>query len=162
SRYHAEEARKHLAAEELDKAADELEVAANYDPANRVAADELKAVRDKIRAREEEKERLAHYQALKARARAQARPPVISGRSAVPLTLKFTDTSLEKIFESMGKLAGINVVMDPDFRDKRVNVNLANVTFEEALDQLTLVYHLFYKVLDQNTIIIVPESPQKR
>jgi len=36
------------------------------------------------------------------------------------------------------------------------------VSFEQALDRLTFVNRLFYKVLDQNTIIIVPESRQKR
>ncbi len=41
-------------------------------------------------------------------------------------------------------------------------MNLTGVTFEEALDQITFVNRLFYKVLDQNTLIIVPESPTKR
>jgi DNA polymerase III epsilon subunit family exonuclease len=41
-------------------------------------------------------------------------------------------------------------------------VNLTGVTFQEALDRLTFVNRLFYKVVDQNTIIIVPESRQKR
>ncbi|HSD67850.1 MAG TPA: hypothetical protein VLF95_14175, partial [Vicinamibacteria bacterium] len=42
------------------------------------------------------------------------------------------------------------------------SVNLTGVTFQEALDRLTFVNRLFYKVVDQNTIIIVPESRQKR
>ena len=41
-------------------------------------------------------------------------------------------------------------------------MNLTGVTFEEALDRLTFVNRLFYKVVDQNTLIIVPESRQKR
>lgn len=51
---------------------------------------------------------------------------------------------------------------DEGFRDKKVSVNLTGVTFQEALDQITFVNRLFYKVLDQNTLIIVPESPTKR
>jgi Flp pilus assembly secretin CpaC len=43
-----------------------------------------------------------------------------------------------------------------------VSVNLTGVTFQEALEQITMVNRLFYKVLDQNTIIIVPESQAKR
>ena len=41
-------------------------------------------------------------------------------------------------------------------------MDLSGVTFEEALDQITFVNRLFYKVLDQNTLIIVAESPAKR
>jgi general secretion pathway protein D len=76
--------------------------------------------------------------------------------------MKFDDASLEKILTSLGKLAGVNVVFDEGFRDKRVNFAVMGVTFEEALDQLTFVNRLFYKVIDQNTIIIVAESAQKR
>ena len=56
----------------------------------------------------------------------------------------------------------MNVLFDFDYRDKRVDVDLSGLSFQEALDRLTFTNRLFYKVLDQNTIIIVPESPAKR
>jgi general secretion pathway protein D len=99
------------------------------------------------------------------RARVQAsRPgvPVLSPRSTAPIKLHFPDTSLQKVLETLGKLAGVNVLFDFDYRDKRVDVDLSGLTFQEALDRLTFTNRLFYKVLDQNTIIIVPESPAKR
>ena len=37
SRFHYDEAKKHLAANDLEKAAEELQIASNYDPANRSA-----------------------------------------------------------------------------------------------------------------------------
>ena len=70
--------------------------------------------------------------------------------------------SLQKILETLGRIAGVNVLFDEGFRDKKTDVDLTGVTFQEALDRLTFVNRLFYKVLDQNTIIIVPESRQKR
>jgi hypothetical protein len=69
---------------------------------------------------------------------------------------------LEKIFESLGKVAGVNILFDEGFRDKKASVNLTNVSFEEALDRIAFVNRLFYKVLDQNTVIIVPDSAAKR
>ena len=58
---------------------------------------------------------------MKARAQAARVPvPVLSPRSPVPITLKFPDQSLQKILESLGKLAGVNVVFDADYRDKRM------------------------------------------
>ncbi len=54
------------------------------------------------------------------------------------------------------------MLFDEGFRDKKASVNLTGVTFQEALDRLTFVNRLFYKVVDQNTLILVPESRQKR
>src|SRR5262249_993180 len=140
-----------------------LEIASKYDPANRFASDDLVIVRERIRKREDEKKRMADFEAMKARAQAQRVPvPVLSPRSPVPITLKFQDSSLEKIFDSLAKIAGVNILFDEGFRDKKVTINLTGVTFQEALDQITFVNRLFYKVLDQNTLIVVPESPTKR
>jgi general secretion pathway protein D len=163
SGYHYDEAKKHIAAKELEKAADELQIATNYDPSNRSAADDLLLVREEIRRRDEEQRRRDQYDEMKARAEAARVPvPVLSPRSPVPITMKFQDASLQKIFDSLARIVGVNILFDEGFRDKKYSVNLTGVTFEEALDQLTFVNRLFYKVLDQNTIIIVPESRQKR
>jgi len=164
SRMHYDEAKKHLAADDLDKAAAELEIASRYDPANRSASDDLVIVSQRIETREQEKRERAGLDQLKARAQSAARVPVavLSPRSPVPITMRFEDGSLQKIFESLGRIAGVNVLFDEGFRDKKASVNLTGVTFEEALDRLTFVNRLFYKVVDQNTLIIVPESRQKR
>jgi general secretion pathway protein D len=164
SRLHYDEAKKHLAAQDLDKAAEELQIAANYDPANRSAGDDLALVRERIRKRDEERRDRDDFEQKKARAQAAARVPVpvLSPRSPVPITMRFEDGSLQKIFESLGRIAGVNVLFDEGFRDKKTSVNLTGVTFQEALDRLTFVNRLFYKVVDQNTIIVVPESRQKR
>jgi len=164
SRLHYDEAKKHLAAQDLEKAAEELQIATNYDPANRSAADDLALVRQRILKRDAERRDREEFEQKKARAQAAARVPlpVLSPRSPVPITMRFEDGSLQKIFESLGRIAGVNVLFDEGFRDKKASVNLTGVTFQEALDRLTFVNRLFYKVVDQNTIIIVPESRQKR
>jgi general secretion pathway protein D len=163
SRYHYDEAKKHIAAKDLERAAEELEIASNYDPSNRSAADDLVIVREEILKRQQEMRELDAYDEMKARAAAARVPvPVLSPRSPVPITLKFQDASLQKIFDSLARIVGVNILFDEGFRDKKYSVNLTGVTFEEALEQLTFVNRLFYKVLDQNTIIVVPESRQKR
>jgi general secretion pathway protein D len=163
SRYHYDEAKKHLAASELEKAADELEIASNYDPANRSAADDLVLVRERIRKHEQEMREREGYEKMKAQAEAVRVPvPVLSPRSPVPISLNFQDASLQKIFDSLARIAGVNILFDEGFRDKKYSIHVTGVTFEEALDQLTFVNRLFYKVIDENTIIVVPESRQKR
>jgi len=164
SRYHYDEAKKHIAANDLRKAEEELGIASNYDPANRSASDDLAIVRQRILKQEEEQRERAEFEQVKLRAQAGARVPVpvLSPRSPVPITMRFEDGSLQKIFESLGRIAGVNVLFDEGFRDKKASVNLTGVTFQEALDRLTFVNRLFYKVVDQNTLIVVPESRQKR
>jgi general secretion pathway protein D len=163
SRLHYDRARKQLAANDLEKAAEELQIASNYDPANRSAADDLAIVRDRIRRREDEARERGQIEEMQARARARMPVPLLSPRANVPITTNFRNTSLQRIFESLGKIAGVNVLFDEGFRDKpNADAVLTGITFEQALDRLTFVHRLFYKVLDQNTIIIVPESRQKR
>src|SRR5262245_57962185 len=163
SRQHMDAARKYQQAQDLDKAAEELQIAVNYDPGNKSASDELYAIRERIRVRDEERAQRSGFEATRARGAAPRVPvAVLSPRSQTRISLKFADQSLQKIFESLGKLAGVNVIFDEGYKDKRDSVELTGVTFEEALNQVTLKNHLFYKVLDQNTVIIVTESKPKR
>lgn len=162
SRFHYEEARKHLAADELEQAVDELEIATKYDTSNDKAQEALRVTKARIRKAEEAKKKASELETTKARAKSRAVVPMLSPRSAVPLTLKFPDASLEKVFETLSKLSGVNILFDEQFKDKKVNVSLNDVTFEEALDQLTFTNRLFYKVLDQKTLLIIPDTAQKR
>jgi general secretion pathway protein D len=162
SRMHFALARKHLQAADLEKAAEELDIATKYDPSNKSASDELVLVRTRIRTRDAQMSEMSDFETKRQRAAARPSVPVLSPRSLAPIALNYRDQSLQRLLETLGKLAGVNVLFDEGFRDKNVSVSLSGVTFHEALDQITMVNRLFYKVLDQNTIIVVPESQAKR
>jgi general secretion pathway protein D len=162
SRMHFDLARKHLQAADLERAAEELDIASKYDPSNKSASDELALVRTKILTRDAAISEMTDFESKRLRAAARPSVPVLSPRSLAPIALNYRDQSLQRLLETLGKLAGVNVLFDEGFRDKNVTVSLSGVTFHEALDQITMVNRLFYKVLDQNTIIIVPESQAKR
>ncbi len=162
SRMHYDLARKHIQAADLEKAADELDIASKYDPSNKSASDELALVRGRIRTRDAQRNEMSDFESKRARAAARPSVPVLSARSLAPIALNYRDQSLQRLLETLGKLAGVNVLFDEGFRDKNVTVSLSGVTFREALDQITMVNRLFYKVLDQNTIIIIAESQAKR
>ena len=76
-------------------------------------------MQERIRLRDRREERLSEYEPIKARAQAAPGPlPVLSPRSPVPITIKFENTSLQKILETLGRLAGVNVLFDESYRDK--------------------------------------------
>ncbi|MBI2816472.1 MAG: hypothetical protein HYX72_06005 [Acidobacteria bacterium] len=88
-------------------------------------------------------------------------PAELKPLSQAPINLKMRNES-KMIFETIGKLAGINVLFDPDFVSKPITVELNGVSLEEALDQTALLTKTFWKVLTSNTILVVPDTAVKR
>jgi general secretion pathway protein D len=161
--YHVQQAQKRLAGEDLEGAIQELELALNLHPANRYAQSILQETKDRLREREASREEAKDFEERRRRAQELfGGRPILEPSSTAPVQLRFAeDTSLQKIFEVLSKLSGINILFDESFRDKRVTIDLVDVSFEEALDKLALVNRLFYKVVDSQTIIIVPDNAQK-
>jgi general secretion pathway protein D len=165
SRAHAEKAHKRLAEDDLNGAIEEMDIASKLEPSNAKLAGELEALQSRKAKREAEQQKQSDFDAALERARAATYPvPVLSPRSRSAFDLKFQDTAMEKVFDSLGRIAGVNIIFDPDVRgkEKAISVDLKGVTFEEALDQLTLTNKLFYKVLDGNTLLLAADTPQKR
>ena len=78
-----------------------------------------------------------------------------------PLTLKMSDDS-KTVYETIGKLAGINVLFDPDYTSKRIRVDLNGVTLEEALQITALESKTFWRPVTPNTIFVAADTPAKR
>ncbi len=163
AKQHAEKAKKHMGAEELDEAVDELTIASRFDPGNRMIADQLRVAERRVKAREDERRRQVELEASQARSRVVRVPtPVLAPRSTAPILLNFKDASLQKILDTLGQMGGVDVLYDPEYRDRQVTVNITGVSFVDALDQITFVNRLFYRVIDSNRIIVVAENPTKR
>lgn len=158
SRMHTDKARKLVQTGSLEKAMEEYGIAAGYDPSNKAATDDLAVLKARIAKIEAEKRQVKE---LKDRRPQDASLPVpfLSPRSPVPITLRLTE-SIEKVYRTLGAIAGVNVVIDPDMpnKDKTITANLSGVTFQEALDQIGLVNKKGYRVLDQNTILIFDDT----
>jgi len=65
-------------------------------------------------------------------------------------------------FETLSRLAGLNVVFDPDFRPSNVQVELDNVTIFVALDTLAIQTRTFWQPVNKNTILVAPDNQTKR
>ena len=79
----------------------------------------------------------------------------------IPINLKITEDS-KVIYETIGKLAGINVLFDPDYTSRRIKVELNSVSLEEALQIVALESKTFWRPVTPNTIFIAADNPAKR
>jgi len=66
------------------------------------------------------------------------------------------------VFDTIGKLAGLTVIYDPDFPARRIPFFVDNVTLEQALEIASMESKAFWKPVTENIIFIVPDQPQKR
>src|SRR5438093_9845383 len=66
------------------------------------------------------------------------------------------------IYEATGKLAGINVLFDPDYTSRRIKVELNGVTLEDALQIIALESKTFWRPVTPNTIFVAQDNPAKR
>jgi len=83
-------------------------------------------------------------------------------KSEKPITLKFKDTNIKDIFDIISKLSGINFIFDEAVKKKKASIYIEDATFEQALDLLLMTNKLFQKVVNENTVIIIPDSKAKR
>ena len=144
----------------LDEALLLFEKAAITDPSSFIAQQEIKRTK-----------------ALIEKQKGGAKPPAPSGLAKrideaggpidlapiaeTPITLKLTEDT-KVIYETIGKLAGINVLFDPDYTSRRVRIELNGVTLNEALDILSLESKTFWRPVTGNTIFVAADTPAKR
>jgi general secretion pathway protein D len=88
-------------------------------------------------------------------------PVELAPISNVPITVKLTEDS-KVIYQTVGQLAGINVLFDPDYTSRRIKVELNGVTLEEALEITALESKTFWRPVTGNTIFVAQDNPAKR
>jgi general secretion pathway protein D len=88
-------------------------------------------------------------------------PVELAPISTVPITVKLTEDS-KVIYQTVGQLAGINVLFDPDYTSRRIKVELNGVTLEEALEITALESKTFWRPVTGNTIFVAQDNPAKR
>jgi general secretion pathway protein D len=88
-------------------------------------------------------------------------PPELKPLSRAPINLRMTN-DLKVVYDTIGKLAGITVIYDPDLQARRIPVDLNNITLEQALDIVSLESKAFWKPVTENIILIAPDNTQKR
>ncbi|CAH0351541.1 secretin N-terminal domain-containing protein [Aquabacterium sp. CECT 9606] len=80
-----------------------------------------------------------------------------------PITLEFREASLRTVFESLARAANVNFVFDKDVRgDAKVTLFLRNTTVDEAMRVILSTQQLGSKLLNDNTMLVFPNTSQKQ
>ncbi|MBP7779001.1 MAG: hypothetical protein KA371_17935 [Acidobacteria bacterium] len=145
-----------------DEALREYRQASEYDSSNRSVAARAGELDRELRERLEASRPRPAIEAMREEARRNAAEPALNPTSKEPLNLRFSNTSLKDLLNFIGSSTGINVTYDRDFQDRSVTVQLEGVTLNEALQQVMLSNQIFYKVLNERTIIVATDNTAKR
>jgi len=148
---------------QLDAAFAEFQKAVDIDPSSAIAQQEIKHTRQMIDAAKSAGPKAAAPppSGLQKRLAEAGGPVELAAISNVPINLKITEDS-KVIYETVGKLAGINALFDPDYTSRRIKIELNNVSLAEALEIIALESKTFWRPVTPNTIFIAADNPAKR
>ncbi|MDP2997327.1 MAG: cohesin domain-containing protein [Bryobacterales bacterium] len=178
---HVDKGKKLRAQGQLEEALAEYQKAFAIDPSSSIAEQEIRRTLQMI---EREKKRAAEPGQAEAKPEERGLTPAQQARkdaeehiaSAMPppelkpmtpqiSTLKMNNQPVKVLFETVGKLAGVNIVFDPDYQapaGKNFSVDLVNVTLDDALDYVAVITKSFWKALSSNTVFVTNDNVTKR
>ena len=146
---------------QLDEALRAYRKAQEFEPSNRQLAGKAAQIDRVLRDRAEAAQPRPEIERLRAQA-ARRTEPILSPSNPEPLVVNFVNTSIRDILTFIGNYSGINVTFDRDFQDRTITLKLEGVSLEQALQQIMIANQLFYRVLNDRTIIVAADSTQKR
>ena len=146
----------------LDDAVAEFQKALTVDPSLFIAKQELIRTQKIIEDQRNPPPQAAGPPAsLERKVHEAAGPVELAPISNIPITVKLTDKS-DTVYRTIGQLAGINVLFDPDYTPRPIKVELNGVTLEEALEISALESKTFWRPVTSNTIFVAADNPAKR
>jgi len=145
---------------DLQGAAAQFQRAQNIDPSSSIAGQELKKtlalIAEQTHAGDD-----ARPPAEDDGQQYLSAPPQLKPLSNVAITYKASGDA-KIIFDTIGKLAGLTVIYDPDFPARRISVDLNNLTLEQALQVASFESKAFWIPLTENIIMVAPDQTTKR
>jgi general secretion pathway protein D len=146
----------------LEEALAEFQKAAEIDPSSSIAKQEIQVTKQMMSSASGTAPAAAKESSpLEKRVQQASGPVELGAIPNIPINLKITEDS-KVIYETIGKLAGINVLFDPDYTSRRIKVELNSVSLEEALQIVAMQSKTFWRPVTPNTIFVAADQPAKR
>jgi general secretion pathway protein D len=139
--------------------------ALQIDAGNQAARQEIDLIEQQQKAEQletpEAKEQMSRQNETLSTISSISGPIQLKPSSNDPITIHSVE-DVKNIYQAIGKLAGLNVLFDPDYSSKRIPVDLTNVTLSDALRIVATLSGTFYKPITSNTIFVATNSRTKR
>ena len=158
---HLTKGRKLLEAGDEQGALSEFLHAAEIDPGNEAAQQEIAKLRARTGTGPAPEAIVPEAAGEQQEINSMEAPVKLKPVSNEPLTLHMTEDA-KVIYEAIGKAAGINVLFDPDYNSKRVQVDLNNVSLIDALRIVSTMSSTFWRPVTSNTIFVAQNTRIKR
>jgi len=157
---HVSNGRKIAAAGDENGALAQFMRAAEIDPGNEAAIQEISHIRAHMSPAPVHSETSVSDASAEAMEGAGS-PVELKPVSNDPLTLHYSEDS-KNVYQAIGKAAGINVLFDPDYNGKRIQVDLNNVSLMDALRIVGTLSTTFWRPVTENTIFVAANTRAKR
>jgi len=156
----------------LQDAINEFQKALAADPSSPVALQELKRTQEMLRqpATSSGGRTLTPVEQVRKQEAEQVEsmlgPPELKpALSRIP-PIKLNNQPPRVLYESIGKIAGITTVIDPDglgsVQTRNFNVELGESTVEQAFDYVALLTHTYWKPISSTSIFVTQDTANKR
>jgi general secretion pathway protein D len=162
SAIHLTKGRKLLESGDAAGAMAEFLHAAEVDPGNEAAQQEInRAKQRRGQVSAESETSLSEASGTAAEIDAIGAPAELKPVSNEPVTLHMQEDA-KVVYQAVGKAAGINVLFDPEYQSKRIQVDLNNVSLLDALRILGTVSNTFWRPVTSNTLFVAANTRNKR
>lgn len=191
SAFHINRARQFGKEGKIEEALAEYRLARGFDPSLEVAAVEARQLEGILKARDLVEQAFEQYREkrystarktvkevltldpqnarvleLQKQLETKVQPVVMDGveldvSSEEPVTLRLKQANLKEVFGILGKLSGINFILDEEIKEKPITLLLEKGTFAQAMELILQMGGVGKKVLNGKTIIIYPQTKDK-
>ncbi len=150
----------------IQEALAEFRLAAEMDPSNFEAMGELRRTADMIQRQEREKENAKKNNGqptgIEKEAKGAGGPVVLDIKWDTPISLHLTSTTVDVVYKTIAKIAGINVLIDPDYKPQKINFELQDVNLRQAMEMIAMQSKTFWRPVSANTIMVAADTGSKR
>jgi general secretion pathway protein D len=139
----------------------EFQRATEIDNSNFAAAQELSRTAALIKKQASLAAAAAKPESHLAKLVADAEGPVeLEPSPNTPITLRMTTTA-DNIYRTIGKLGGINVLFDLDYKPQKITIELNEVMLKEALRMVAMESKTFWRPISSTAIFVSSEGKRK-
>lgn len=159
---HVQNGEKLLNGGDLEAALSEFQRAQEIDGTNFLAGEEMRRAAFLLKRKKESggKGSANQESQLTKQAEDLEGPSTLEPSPDTPITLRMTTTA-DNVYKSIGKLGGINVLFDLDYKPQKIAIELNEVKMEEALRMVALESKTFWRPISSTAIFVAAETKRK-